>query len=198
MWPWLCGRDPLQRNNADQQQRFGDPSAYYAMLKNFILNVPNMQAGRVWVLITSCFSHMTAAHILVNSIGLWFAGPAVASILGTSGYLLFYLGSGIFSALTSLWWQSRKPGRTFGSEGASGAIYGCMAFFGTMFPRSTFLLFFVVPMPAWALLSGVFAWDLWQTLYNPASRVDGAGHIGGIIAGVGVALLCKRRYRRMW
>lgn len=168
------------------------------MLKNFILNVPNMKAGRVWVLLTSCFSHMTTAHILVNSIGLWFAAPAVASILGTSGYLLFYLGAGIFSALTSLWWQSRTPGRTIGSEGASGAIYGCMAFFGTMFPRSTFLLFFVVPMPAWALLSGVFVWDLWRTIFDPRSKVDGAGHIGGIIAGVGMAILCKRRYRRMW
>lgn len=169
------------------------------MVRNFILNMPNVLAGRVWVLLTSCFSHMTTAHILVNSIGLWFAAPAVASILGTSGYLLFYLGAGLFSAICSLAWQSLTPGRrVFGSEGASGAIYGCMAFFGTMFPRSTFLLFFVIPMPAWALLSGVFVWDLWNTMFNPASRIDGAGHIGGIIAGVATAVVCKRRYRRMW
>lgn len=165
------------------------------MLKNFILNVPNMQAGRIWVLITSCFSHQGPAHILFNSIGLYFAGPAVAYVLGTSGFLALYLGAGIFSALTSLWWQNRKRGRTMGSEGASGAIYGCMAFFGAMFPSAKFLLFYVIPVPAWVLLPGVFAWDLWQTLYNPGYMIDGMGHIGGIIAGVATALVTKRRMR---
>ncbi len=34
-------------------------------------------------------------------------------------------------------------------QGASGAVYSLLAFYAACFPRSTFLLFFVVPVPAW-------------------------------------------------
>lgn len=168
------------------------------MVKNFILNWPNVQAGRLWVLITSCFSHEKPTHIFVNALCLWFFGPAVAGVLGTSGFLAFYLGAGVFSALTSLAWQKYSMRRTLGSEGASGAIYGCTALYAALFPRSTFLLFFVLPMPAWMLVGGGFAWDLINTIYNPSSRIDGAGHMGGVIFGVATALLLKRSYRRRW
>jgi membrane associated rhomboid family serine protease len=44
-----------------------------------------------------------------------------------------------------------------GSDGASGAIYATLAFFGGLFPTQKFLFFFVIPMPAWFLIGGIFA-----------------------------------------
>lgn len=60
-----------------------------------------------------------------------------------------------------------------GSEGASGAIYACLAFFGTIFPQATFLIFFVVPAKAWMVVAGLFsvsrAGVLWLLIHFPTS-----------------------------
>lgn len=68
-----------------------------------------------------------------------------------------YLGGGLISSLASLVGQRIKGNRTSGSEGASGAIYATLSFYGALFPKQTFLFMFVIPMPAWALISGLFA-----------------------------------------
>lgn len=41
-------------------------------------------------------------------------------------------------------------------QGASGATYGTIAFFAAAMPRATFLLFFVVPVPAWVSNHNLF------------------------------------------
>lgn len=67
------------------------------------------------------------------------------------------------------------------------------AFYGAIFPNTTFLLFFVVPMPAWALIGGVFAYDGYSAIFRPGSGTDSAGHLGGILAGLMAALYARRR-----
>jgi membrane associated rhomboid family serine protease len=54
-------------------------------------------------------------------------------------------------------WHRLRGDRWRGSEGASGAIYASLAFYGALFPNTTFLLFFIVPMPAWVMIGGIFA-----------------------------------------
>lgn len=102
-----------------------------------------------------------------------------------------------------------------------------IAFFAAMFPNTQFLLFFVVPMPAWLFAGGIFAvsplstllflprpslylsllhyphlsslpgpsdtqYDLFGALYRPNSTTDSAGHLGGIVAGLGAAMLFRK------
>lgn len=170
------------------------------MFQNFILSEVNIRAGRLWTLITSCFSHKSGGHIFFNALGLYFIAPACVSLVGPSAFLGLYLAGGIFSALCSLSYQHFSPGfKAAGSEGASGAIYTTLAFYATLFPRSTFLLFFVVPMPAWLLVGGMFGYDFFQAVTGRQSRTDSAGHAGGIVAGVVAGLLFRGRMRRrMW
>lgn len=169
------------------------------MFQNFILNEVNIRAGRVWTLVTSAFSHMSGSHIFFNCLSLYFVGPACAGLLGASSFIGLYLFGGLVSAISSLAYQHFTPGRKVGgSEGASGAIYATLAFYGTIFPRATFLLFFVVPMPAWALVGGLFAWDFYQAMTGQQSRTDSAGHAGGIAAGVFAGLLMRRRIMPRW
>ncbi|KAL7424318.1 hypothetical protein Q5752_001908 [Cryptotrichosporon argae] len=159
-------------------QRFRDPSTYHFLTRHFVLNEANIMAGRIWTLVTSSFSHSSGSHILMNCIGLYFIAPATAS--------------GIFASLTSLAYHRFRRDRWAGSEGASGAIYATLAFYGALFPRTQFLVFFVVPMPAWLFVGGIFAWDLFSAFGRPNSGVDSAGHVGGIIAGVAAAALLRR------
>lgn len=68
-----------------------------------------------------------------------------------------------------------------------------IAFYGALFPTTQFLLFFVLPLPAWAVIGGIFAYDAYGAIFNPASGTDSAGHMGGILAGLGAAVLLRRR-----
>lgn len=68
-----------------------------------------------------------------------------------------------------------------------------IAFYGALFPTQQFLLFFVLPLPAWAMIGGIFAYDAYGAIFRPGSGTDSAGHVGGILAGLGAALLVRRR-----
>ncbi|KAJ9121159.1 hypothetical protein QFC24_004833 [Naganishia onofrii] len=176
--------------------RFRDPSLYYWMTRNFIVSEANFAAGRLHTLLTACFSHSTSSHIFLNMLGLYFIAPATVGLLGTTGFLGLYLGGGIISSLVSLGWHrivTGNRGKPRGSEGASGAIYASLAYFAAMFPQAKFLMFFIVPMPAWVAVGGIFAYDLYQSILVPTSMTDSAGHIGGILAGVGFALVSRGR-----
>ena len=76
--------------------------------------------------------------------------PPVMMMLGNVGFLSLYLFAGVVSSATSmLFAQLNNQQRYYQSYGATGAIYGTLAFFAAAHPRTTFLLFFVVPVPAW-------------------------------------------------
>ena len=47
-----------------------------------------------------------------------------------------------------------------------GAIYALASFFAFAVPSARFLLFFVVPMPAWACIGGIACFDV----YNAVTR----------------------------
>jgi rhomboid-like protein len=48
-------------------------------------------------------------------------------------------------------------------------------------------------MPAWALIGGIFAYDAYSAISRPGSGTDSAGHVGGLMAGLGAALFARRR-----
>ncbi|OXC86251.1 hypothetical protein C344_01428 [Cryptococcus neoformans AD1-7a] len=173
-------------------QRFRDPSLLYFLRNNFILNEVNVFSGRIWTLVTSAFSHSNGTHIFVNCLGLYFLAPAAASIMGSASFLGLYLGAGVFSSLVSLGYHRFSRHRWWGSEGASGAIYACLAYYGALFPNSQVLMFFVIPMPVWVAIGGIFAWDFYSAVKRPNSGTDSAGHLGGIIYGLGAAMVLKR------
>ncbi len=80
------------------------------------------------------------------------------------------------AGLCSLAYQTfntNKTRRIGGSEGASGAIYACLAFYGTIFPQATFLLFFIIPARAWMVVGGLFAVS---TCHSQLRLLLGPGH----------------------
>lgn len=75
--------------------------------------------------------------------------PPVIMMLGNTGFLALYLFAGVVSSATSMLFAKMNNQRFYQSHGASGAVYGTISFFAAAYPRTTFLLFFVVPVPAW-------------------------------------------------
>ena len=127
--------------------------------------------------------------------------PAVMAILGNSAFLGLYLFAvrpllsfmpttvspspsdapsfaqqGVTASAFSLvvnHFVTKNP--FYAAHGASGATYGAISFFACAFPRTTFLLFFVVPVPAWLCVSGIFAWDVYNGLWRRGGMTDSAG-----------------------
>ncbi|BGP40283.1 hypothetical protein JCM10450v2_004263 [Rhodotorula kratochvilovae] len=165
--------------------RFKDASWLRFLQCNFTVSWHNISQGRVWTLVTSAFSHEGTGHILVNMLSLFFMAPAAMAILGNSAFLGLYLFAGVSASTFSLLvnhFITRNP--FYAAHGASGATYGAISFFACAFPREKFLLFFVLPVPAWLCVSGIFAWDVYNGFWRRGGMTDSAGHVGGVLAGV--------------
>jgi membrane associated rhomboid family serine protease len=77
--------------------------------------------------------------------------------------------------------------------GASGAIAGVLGGYAMLYPRAkvwTLVIWFVVSVPAWVFLG---LWFLGNFMLPSGSGVAWMAHVGGFIAGAGLARLLARR-----
>ncbi|KAH7916753.1 hypothetical protein BJ138DRAFT_994952 [Hygrophoropsis aurantiaca] len=161
-----------------------DPTLLLLMRKNFLVNYQNVSSGRIWTLITSCFSHQEVSHALFNGLTFFFMGPAVMGVLGNRRFLGLYLLGGLCCSLASLTWNRLYKNEVISSLGASGSIMAMIAFYACMFPRNKFYIFLVIPCPAWAFLPGVLLFDVFRTVTDVKTKTDTAGHVGGLLTGI--------------
>ncbi|KAA1466155.1 rhomboid-domain-containing protein [Dentipellis sp. KUC8613] len=169
-----------------------NPDLYIWMRQHFTVSWQNVKNGRPYTLLSSCFSHEDWGHILMNGFTYFFMAPFVLQTLGNARFLALYFGGGLVSSMTSLQFNKDRPG--YASHGASGAIYAVISYFACMAPRATFLLFGIVPMPAWAFVGGVFLFDSYSAMSDIRKGTDTAGHVGGLLAGIGYFFL-RARFR---
>ncbi|KAF8485020.1 hypothetical protein DFH94DRAFT_717713 [Russula ochroleuca] len=163
----------------------------YWLQDNFLNSYENLRRGRFWTLVTSSFSHADPGHALLNGLTFWFLAPVALRVLGNAQFLVLYLGSGAFASLSSLAWN-KQP--NYNSHGASGAVYALASFFAFAAPNARFLLFFVVPMPAWACIGAIACFDAYNAVTRRFSTLDSAGHVGGLTAGA-LYWLLRTRFR---
>lgn len=54
-----------------------------------------------------------------------------------------------------------------------GAIYSVLAFFACVMPKASIYIFGIVPMPAWAFVTGIFLWDTSSAILDKVSLPHG-------------------------
>ncbi|KAG9323332.1 hypothetical protein KVV02_004540 [Mortierella alpina] len=148
----------------ENAKRFRDGRLYYFMYRNFTNSAQNLKEGRVWTLVTSAFSHKEWYHIILNTMVLLSFGDPVWRMLGTRKFLAVYLGSAISASLSSISYYAylepylrriqnkQKSNSIHYSMGASGSLMGMTTAFACVYPMSQYSLFFVINMPAAALI----------------------------------------------
>jgi len=68
--------------------------------------------------------------------------------------------------------------------GASGAVFGCLAAFGYLFPNTYIYLYFFLPVKAKWFVLGYAALELYSAIQNSAGdNVAHFAHLGGALAG---------------
>lgn len=152
--------------------------SYFDPTLNTILKFEPVQ------IVTHLFMHGDIKHLALNMLGLYFLGPYVESSLGPKRFLILYLSAGfIGSAIQILWTENIILG-------ASGAVYGVLAAFATMFPNIRLMLLFPpIPVKAKYLAMGLIAIGIYNGMSNSSDGIGHFAHIGGALAGFGMIRL---------
>jgi membrane associated rhomboid family serine protease len=171
-----------------------------AMAGHFLVSWPHLEAGRIWVLVTSVFSHNMLLHLAINMIVLLSFGPPLEQLMGGRRFLVFYLAAGLVASISHVAVSGFLIGRPEQAAlGASGAIAALLILFSLTFPKARILLFFIVPMPAIVGALAFVAIDIWGLF----AQMEGGGlpighgaHLGGALAGFLYFLFRGRALRK--
>ena len=162
----------------------------------FGLSMRGILHGMVWQFVTHQFLHGSLFHLLVNMLGLWFAGRILENLLGGRRFLLFYLACGVCGGIFQL---ALSPGPIL--IGASGAVCGVIAAFSSLYPEMpiTALLFFVLPIRMRAKWLGriIVIISVILIVTRLMGDVGNAAHLGGALAGYAIVWLGKQRRLRL-
>src|SRR3954468_7734621 len=144
-------------------------------------------SGELFTVFTSMFMHGGFMHLASNMLFLWIFGDNVEDAIGRARYIVFYLFCGICAAAAQV---LTDPGSPAAMVGASGAIAGVLGAYWVLYPRApvtVFVFFFLMQLPAWVVIGGWFALQVWAA---PALSMDSTSggvavyaHIGGFLAG---------------
>jgi membrane associated rhomboid family serine protease len=152
--------------------------------------------GELPTLITSMFMHGGWMHLASNMLYLWIFGDNVEDRLGKIKYIFLYLLSGIAATFAqfAFFSDSNVP-----NVGASGAIAGVLGAYLLYFPGQKVNVLLGRSIVAMQSLIVIGFWFFLQfvsgvgSLYSTADTggVAYMAHIGGFIAGIGMAFLFR-------
>ena len=137
--------------------------------------------GQIWRLLTPDLLHFGVTHLVFNAVMLWYLGSQIEVRDGRGHWVGLFIASSLVANIT----QFLLAGPLFG--GLSGVVYGVLGYvwLSNQFrPRFQFPPALMVVAMVW-LIIGLTPFT--QVLIG-ANMANGA-HIGGLIAGLGYALL---------
>jgi membrane associated rhomboid family serine protease len=154
-----------------------------ALLKLGALPDDGQLHGEFWRIATYSFLHFNGLHVILNVGLFWWVGRGIEQQVGTWRSALIYFASVVTSAVVILVVHYFHP--KFGATvGASGGVFGLLgASLVIAYRRSDDPRF---RMWLWIVLLTGFAISF-------LPDVSMAGHIGGVLGGVPLALLLKPR-----
>lgn len=172
-------------------------------------------------LVTHMFLHGGFSHILFNMLAVWMFGSVLENLWGGKRFLIFYMLCGLGAAalhLGVLYMEMNDVVAKFNSlpaeqqqellynpnyrlnqatVGASGAVFGCLAAFGYLFPNTLIYVYFFLPVKAKWFVIFYAALELWMGVQNSAGdNVAHWAHLGGALVGFLLVLYWNKNNRR--
>ena len=186
------------------------PPSVINMEDIFALHTWQSQLFRPWQFITYMFMHSPTdfSHIFFNMFALWMFGSVLENVWGPKRFLTFYIVCGLGAALCHmivLYFEFQPLVNLFNSlslpeqqanynnfqaalsgstVGASGAVFGCLAAFGYLFPNTYIYLYFFLPLKAKWFVLFYAGYELFAAIQNSAGdTVAHIAHLGGALVG---------------
>ncbi|MDD5511191.1 MAG: rhomboid family intramembrane serine protease [Dehalococcoidales bacterium] len=158
-----------------------DIGSYLAMAKP-------IDNSSYWTIVSAMFVHAGFSHIFFNMLNLYFLGKLCLQLMDTKWFLLVYILGGIVGNLMFL---LIGPMYTV-VVGASGAVFALGGVLAMMRPKVRVALYFFIPMPLWVAIAIAFVITAFVT------GIAWQAHLGGLIVGLIVGFVLKRKEQRMW
>ena len=202
------------------QTVFGDRPGF-SFNDVFALHTWQSPLFKPWQFITHLFMHGNFGHIFGNMLALWMFGSILENLWGPRRFLIFYLMCGLgaalchmvvlyienqhllqqYNALSSIDQQQYRTAvfRRIDEPtlGASGAVFGCLAAFGYLFPNTYIYLYFFVPIKAKWFVIMYAAYELFTAIQNSAGdSVAHVAHLGGALVGFILVYFWNKNNRR--
>ncbi len=160
--------------------------------RNFVLRrqiaLPPDRPQIVLSMFTSMFMHGGWFHLIFNMWFLWLFGSNVEDRLGRVIFPIFYIVGGLLGG--AMHWVS-DPGSVVPVVGASGAVAAILGGYAITWPWARIhtliffvFFFFVIEVPALAVLGGWFVIQLLAGLKSEPGGVAWWAHIGGFVVGL--------------
>lgn len=151
---------------------------------------------KIYTIFTSMYLHGGLLHVLMNMFILILAGIPFEERIGAKKFAIIYFVSGVIATILFSFIDLNSTAFLIG---ASGAIFGILGAFATLYPRDEvfmplFIIFAKVPV-----LFAVVLFLALETLYVAFAIQDNVAHIahiGGLITGVVLALLLKGKAQK--
>ncbi len=165
--------------------------------------------------------HADIGHIFSNMFALWMFGSILENLWGPKRFLIFYISCGLGAALCHmivLFVENQDLIHQFNALdiasqaeyhegfikkineptlGASGAVFGCLAAFGYLFPNTKIYLYFFLPIKAKWFVLLYAAFELTQAIRNSAGdNVAHFAHLGGAVVGFILVYYWNKTNRR--
>ncbi|MDR0433921.1 MAG: rhomboid family intramembrane serine protease [Gracilibacteraceae bacterium] len=140
--------------------------------------------GEYWRLFTCMFLHSGVMHILFNSYALLALGRQAEILFGHGRFLIIYFGAGLCGSWLSFFLHRHETMVSVGASGAVFGVLGALIAYGwrdRAFWRSGILQNFLI----------IAAINLFIGIMMP--RIDNSAHLGGLIAGIILGALLRRR-----
>jgi membrane associated rhomboid family serine protease len=142
---------------------------------------------------TSMFLHGGFMHLVGNMWFLWLFGDNVEEALGPVRYVIFYAVVGTVGALAQIF---TMPASTVPMIGASGCVAGILGAYAMLYPHARVSTLIMIPLlwPVILVRAWIFLglWFVGQFMLPTGSGVAWMAHVGGFLAGVGLARLLRR------
>lgn len=144
-------------------------------------------------LVTHGFVHADGMHLLFNMVTLFFFGrvmePVFASMIGTVGYVAFYLSAIVVAMLPS--WLKHRNDAGYRSLGASGAVSAVLFSFILFGPWELIYVFFI-PMPTIVYAVLYVGYSIWMD-HQGGDNVNHSAHLWGGAYGILFTLAMEPR-----
>lgn len=148
---------------------------------DYALSAGKLKTGAGITLISYMFLHANFAHLFFNSLGMLFFGYNLEKEIGGPPTIMVFFVSGLVGGAV---FSMTAPTNAL-VVGASGGVFGLMAYLTLIRPLKITPMPFIIPLPiaVASVLYALFAIPLFTSGGLLSGGVAHAAHIGGIIGG---------------
>lgn len=132
-----------------------------------------------WAPLSHMFAHSDLNHLFFNMFAIFIFGHAVESRMGSKGFIIYYLSTGLLAGIFSLILYFFLNLNVL-LIGASGAIYALLFAYAVIYPNRKLYIMGIIPIAPPILILLYTGYDIFSQVFR-ATQVAHLTHLSGFL-----------------